>query len=86
MTKKRKKLYVGFVIYYVLLVFYIASTITQPIWDRIDPRVFGVPFSIFNVVSVQILICIGFIVFYSLDKKLHEKEKAMRERGEKIDY
>ena len=86
MTKQRKRLYLGFGIYFIVIILYIASSITQPIFDRLTPNVLGLPFSQFNVVLIQLMICGGLCVLFPIDRKLHQKEKAMRERGEKVDY
>jgi uncharacterized oligopeptide transporter (OPT) family protein len=86
MTKKRKQLYIGWAIYFIAVIAYITAVAVQPVWDRLDPSIFGLPFSVFNIVLVQILICAGLCVMFVMDRKLKTAEKAMRERGEKIDY
>jgi hypothetical protein len=86
MTKKRKQLYVKWAIYFVALIVYITAVFLQPIWDRIDPYVLGMPFSVFNIVLIQILICGGLCAMFVTDRNLTKVEKEKRERGEKVDY
>ncbi|MDR0596683.1 MAG: hypothetical protein LBG50_04000 [Clostridiales Family XIII bacterium] len=86
MTKKRKQLYIKWAIYFLAIIIYITGAAIQPIWDHIEPYVLGAPFSVFNIVLVQVLICLGLCLMFTTDRKLAKKEKEMRERGEKIDY
>jgi predicted PurR-regulated permease PerM len=86
MTKKRKKLYLGWGIYFIVIIGYISVVAFQPIWDRLEPHIIGLPFSVFSIVLVQLLICGGLCALFILDGKIVAKEKEQRERGEKIDY
>ncbi|MDR2163182.1 MAG: hypothetical protein LBO70_04480 [Clostridiales Family XIII bacterium] len=86
MTKKRKQLYIKWAIYFIVLIVYITGVSIQPIWDHIDPYVAGMPFSVFNIVLIQILICVGLCLMFVNDRKLTKAEKEKRERGEKVDY
>jgi hypothetical protein len=86
MTKKRKKLYIKWAIYFIVIIAYITGAAIQPVWDRIDPYILGMPFSVFNIVFIQILICVGLCLMFAGDRKLTKAEKARRERGEDIDY
>jgi predicted PurR-regulated permease PerM len=86
MTKKRKQLYLGWGIYFIVVIAYIAAVSLQPIWDRLEPHIIGLPFSVFNIVLAQLLICGGLCVMFAMDGKVVAEEKAKRKRGEKIDY
>ncbi|MDR1815653.1 MAG: hypothetical protein LBR00_03090 [Clostridiales Family XIII bacterium] len=86
MTKKRKQLYLKWAIYFIVLIVYITGVSIQPVWDHIDPYVLGAPFSVFNIVLIQILICVGLCLMFLTDRRLAKAEKAARERGETIDY
>ncbi|MDR1797512.1 MAG: hypothetical protein LBR44_08775 [Clostridiales Family XIII bacterium] len=85
MTKKRKQLYLKWAIYFAALIIYITGVSIQPVWDRIDPW-FGMPFSVFNIILIQILICLGLCLMYSMDRRLAKVEKEQRERGESNVY
>jgi uncharacterized oligopeptide transporter (OPT) family protein len=79
-------MYIKWAIYFIVLIIYITGVAIQPIWDRIDPYVLGMPFSVFNIVLIQLLICVGLCLMFVGDRKLTKAEKAKRERGEKVDY
>jgi hypothetical protein len=86
MTKQRKQLYLGWGIYFIVVILYISFIACQPIWDHLEPHIIGLPFSVFNIVFVQFLICVGLCAMFIMDGKVVAEEKAKRERGEKIDY
>lgn len=86
MTKARKKLFWIFGIYFVVLVVYISSVWTQPIFDKLEPHIIGLPFVEFNIILVQILIAIGLGVFFVADMNLQKKESQMRKEGKTIEY
>jgi len=86
MTKKRRRLYLGWGIYFVIVIGFITSAITQPIWDHIHPKVLGLPLSIFMVAFFQVLICLGMVLVFFMDGKLYNKEADRRKAGEEIEY
>lgn len=86
MTKKRKNLYIGWGIYFIIVIGFVSSVLVQPIWDKLNPHIIGLPFSIFVVVACQFLICIGLCAMFIMDRNLQDKEEKQREAGEEIEY
>lgn len=86
MSKTRKKLYMGFALYYAAL---LMMTVFPPIvelWNTINPHVLGFPFAQFMVILISLLLAAGLVLWFYLEGNLNNKERAIREKGGRLDY
>lgn len=82
MSKKRVNLYIVMAIYFVVCILFITFPPIQNLIDVIDPHIFGLPCSQFCILFASVMICVGLIVFYNLEGKFEEEERAQWEREE----
>lgn len=86
MTKKRKKMYIRFSIYFLIVLAYTIFPPLVSLWNKLEPHVLGLAYAQFTVIVCSLLLCAGLFFWFKLEGKLNDEEKAMRERGEKLDY
>ena len=86
MTKKRKQMYIGFSIYFLIVFAYIVFPPFVSLWNKLEPHILGLAYAQFTVILCSLLLCAGLFLWFKLEGKLNAEEKAMRERGEKLDY
>lgn len=78
MSKKRVYLYIIMAIYFVICILFITFPPFQNVIDVINPHIFGLPCSQFCILFAPVMICIGLIVFYNIEGRFEEEERALR--------
>lgn len=86
MTRERKRLYIFFVSYFLVLM---CITVLPPVvglWNTIEPRILGLPFAQLTVIVLALLFCLGLLGWFRLEGKLNTREKRLRQNGEPLEY
>lgn len=85
MSRKRVNLYIIMAIYFAVCILFITFPPIQNLIDVIDPHILGLPCSQFCILFASLMICIGLIVFYNIEGKFEEEERAKWENDENED-
>ena len=86
MTKQRKKLYIGFSIYFITILSFATFPPFVALWNTLEPHVFGLPFAQFSVILIAIGLIGGLLAWFSLEGRLNVQERGQRERGEQLEF
>jgi len=86
MTKQRKKLYLGFAIYFITVLCIAVFPPFVSFWNKLEPHILGLPFAQFTVISLALFFISGLLSWFILEGRLNKEESAKRQRGELLDY
>ena len=86
MSKKRKQLYLCSSIYFFVVLACAIFPPIMPLWNKIEPHVFGLPFAQFSILVFSVLLIVGFLVWFVLEGKLNEQETMRRKQGEPLEH
>jgi len=86
MSKKRKQLYLVYIIYFVAVLLLAVFPPIVDLWNKINPHILGLPFAQFTVICISVLLIIGLTTWYYFEGKLNVVERGIREEGGRLDH
>lgn len=70
------------IVFYCVMFFFLASPIGQPLIDRIEPHILGLPCYQAWILYGSFLMALGLIVWYIADSKIEDRENIEVEKTE----